>query len=388
MNLATTFSLAISRIWAAKTRSMLTMLGVVIGVAAIVALTAVSQGATVGINRSLATLGTNQISVSALVPEALTEADAEGIASLDKVKALYTVVRGQGTVSANQQKISVGLSGVSANYGPIAMPELAIGSFLSSAPEVQKARNVVLSARAASDLGLRADAIGQLVRVNGVEFTLVGVLDDALTFGGGTRAYVSLEAARTLFSQFPYLQTITVQADTRADVDWVLFQTDALLRANYGLPQDNETQFQITNQASLLETVNTISVTLSLLLSGIASISLVVGGIGIMNIMLVSVRERTREVGIRRAIGAKRSQILVQFLIEAVVLSILGGIVGIILGHIAAFFLAIVGGWDFTIDPNVIGLALGFSCLIGIVFGVWPARTASRLQPVDALRFE
>lgn len=388
MNLLATFRLAISRIWAAKTRSLLTMLGVVIGVAAIVALTAVSQGATVGINKSLASLGTNQISVSALVPEALSESDAEAIASLDKVKNLYTQVRGNGTVLANGNEIAVGLSGVSANYGPIALPEVAIGSFLSSSPEVQGARNVVLSARAASDLGLKNSDIGKPIRINGVEFALVGVLDDALTFGGGTRAYVTLESARTLFSQSPYLQTITVQAETRADVDWVLFQTDQMLRTKYGLPADNESQFQITNQANLLETVNTISVTLSLLLSGIASISLIVGGIGIMNIMLVSVRERTREVGIRRAIGAKRSQILIQFLIEAIVLSIAGGIAGIILGQIAAFFLALLGGWEFTLDLNVILLALGFSSLIGIVFGVWPARTASRLQPVDALRFE
>lgn len=388
MNLLATFRLAISRIWAAKTRSLLTMLGVVIGVAAIVALTAVSQGATVGINKSLASLGTNQISVSALVPEALSESDAGAISQLDKVKNLYTQVRGNGTVSANGNEIAVGLSGVSSNYGPIALPEVAIGSFLSSSPEVQGSRNVVLSARAASDLGLKNEDIGKPIRINGVEFSLVGVLDDALTFGGGTRAYVTLESARTLFSQSPYLQTITVQAETRADVDWVLFQTDQMLRIKYGLPADNESQFQITNQANLLETVNTISVTLSLLLSGIASISLIVGGIGIMNIMLVSVRERTREVGIRRAIGAKRSQILIQFLIEAIVLSIAGGIAGIILGQIAAFFLAILGGWEFTLDLNVILLALGFSSLIGIVFGVWPARTASRLQPVDALRFE
>jgi putative ABC transport system permease protein len=388
MNILSTFRLAISRIIVAKTRSLLTMLGVVIGVAAIVALTSVSQGATVGINKSLAGLGTNQISVSASVPGALSEADALAIAQLDRVKDLYTSVSGRGTASANGNEITINLSGVSANYGPIANPDLAIGSFLSSSPDVQSARNVVLSARAASTLELTKQDIGKPIRINGVEYLLVGVLDDALSFGGGTRAYVSLESARTLFSQYPFLQTITVQAETRDDVDWVLFQTDALLKARYGLPADNDTQFVITNQANLLSTVNTISVTLSLLLSGIASISLIVGGIGIMNIMLVSVRERTREVGVRRAIGAKRSQILIQFLIEAVVLSIAGGIAGIIIGQIAAFFLALLGGWDFTIDGNVILLALGFSSMVGIVFGVWPARTASRLQPVDALRFE
>ena len=388
MNLFSTFKLAISRIIAAKTRSLLTMLGVVIGVAAIVALTSVSQGATVGINKSLAGLGTNQISITASAPQALSESDAIAISELDRVKSVYTQVTGRGTASANGNQITLNLSGVSSNYGPIANPAVAIGSFLSSSADVAGARNVVLSARAATNLELSESDIGKPIRINGVEYSLVGVLDDALSFGGGTRAYVSLESARTLFSQYPYLQSITVQAETRADVDWVLFQTDSLLKTRYGLPADNDTQFVITNQANLLSTVNTISVTLSLLLSGIASISLIVGGIGIMNIMLVSVRERTREVGIRRAIGAKRSQILIQFLIEAVLLSIAGGIVGIILGQIAAFFLALLGGWEFAIDLNVILLALGFSSLVGIVFGVWPARTASRLQPVDALRFE
>jgi putative ABC transport system permease protein len=163
---------------------------------------------------------------------------------------------------------------------------------------------------------------------------------------------------------------------------------DRLLRERYGLGADTEARYTVTNQASLLSAVSSITDTLGLLLTGIAAISLIVGGIGIMNIMLVSVRERTREIGVRRAIGARQRDILTQFLIEAVVLSLAGGLVGLILGEIAAFFLAIIGDWEFAIRIDTVTLALGFSLAVGVLFGVWPARTASRLEPIDALRFE
>ena len=163
---------------------------------------------------------------------------------------------------------------------------------------------------------------------------------------------------------------------------------ESYLRITKGFVDDEDAEFIIFNQAALQDAVNTVTGTLSLLITGIAGISLVVGGIGIMNIMLVSVRERTREIGVRRAIGATQGQILIQFLMEAVVLSLLGGFIGLVIGQLASFGLANLGDWDFFIDPGTVALALGFSGFVGIVFGVWPARTAAKLQPVDALRFE
>jgi putative ABC transport system permease protein len=230
--------------------------------------------------------------------------------------------------------------------------------------------------------------LGKTVKLNGQDFRLVGVLDDQAGFGTSGRVYVSLDSARKIFSQYPYVSSIVVQATTPEAVDSLQLAADRLLRERYGLAEQTDARYTITNQASLLSAVGSITDTLGLLLTGIAAISLLVGGIGIMNIMLVSVRERTREIGVRRAIGAKQSDILTQFLIEAVVLSVAGGIVGLILGEIAAYLLATIGDWQFSIRLDTVALALGFSLVVGVLFGVWPARTASRLEPIDALRFE
>jgi putative ABC transport system permease protein len=168
----------------------------------------------------------------------------------------------------------------------------------------------------------------------------------------------------------------------------VEYRVESFLRYSKNVRNDDDATFIIFNQAALQDTIRTVTGTLGILITGIAGISLVVGGIGIMNIMLVSVRERTREIGVRRAIGARQSQILTQFLMEAVVLSTLGGLIGLTIGQLASYGFSVLGGWDFFIDPTTVFVALGFSALVGVVFGVWPARTAAKLQPVDALRFE
>lgn len=388
MNLLGTARLALSRIWATKTRSMLTMLGVVIGVAAIVALTSIVDGASQGINKSLATLGTNQLNISAMAPDVLTEQDALALAELEGVSVMFMQSQNEGTIATLDARVNARLVGVSKDYFSAVKPDIAIGSYLSSNPLALTAKDVVFGADAANDLGLTVDQIGQTVKLNGQDFRLVGVLDDQAGFGTSGRVYVNLEAARKLFSQYPFVSSIVIQAKTPEQVDALQLAADRLLRERYGLSADTDARYTITNQASLISAVSSITDTLGLLLTGIAAISLIVGGIGIMNIMLVSVRERTREIGVRRAIGAKQSDILTQFLIEAIVLSIAGGIIGLILGEIAAYFLAIVGDWVFAIRVDTITLALGFSLLIGVVFGVWPARSASRLEPIDALRFE
>jgi len=388
MNFFGTARLALSRIWATKVRSLLTMLGVVIGVAAIVALTSIVDGASQGINRSLATLGTNQLNISAFGPNALTEQDARALAELDGVSVMFMQSQNEGTIATADNRVEARLVGVSSDYFVAVKPVLATGSYLSSNPSALQSRDVVFGADAANDLGLTSDMLGKSVKLNGQDFRLVGVLDDQAGFGTSRRVYVNLDAARKIFSQYPYVSSIVIQATTREGVDSLQIAADRLLRERYGLTQDAETRYTITNQASLISAVSSITDTLGLLLTGIAAISLIVGGIGIMNIMLVSVRERTREIGVRRAIGARQSDILTQFLIEAVVLSIAGGIVGLILGEIAAFFLAILGDWEFAIRMDTITLAMGFSLVVGVVFGVWPARTASKLEPIDALRFE
>lgn len=388
MRLLGTAALALNRIWATKIRSLLTMLGVVIGVAAIVALTSIVDGASQGINKSLATLGTNQLNITALAGDSLTEQDAEALGALENVSVMFVQAQNQGTIATVDNRVNARLVGVSSRYFEAVKPEIAIGSYLSSSPFASTAKDVVFGADAANDLGLTSDMLGKTVKLNGQDFRLVGVLDDQAGFGTSGRVYVPIESARKLFSQYPYVSSIVVQANTPEQVDTLQSQADVLLRERYGLGEDTTARYTITNQASLIAAVGSITATLGLLLTGIAAISLIVGGIGIMNIMLVSVRERTREIGVRRAIGAKQSNILTQFLIEAIVLSLAGGVVGLILGQIAAFFLAIIGDWVFSIRLDTIGLALGFSLLVGVVFGVWPARQAAKLEPIDALRFE
>ena len=388
MNLLGTAALALNRIWATKVRSLLTMLGVVIGVAAIVALTSIVDGASQGINKSLATLGTNQLNITAMAPDSLTELDANALAELENVSVMFVQSQNEGTIATGDTRVTARLVGVSSEYFEAVKPEIALGSYLSSSSYAQTAKDVVFGADAANDLGLTADMLGQTVKLNGQDFRLVGVLDDQAGFGTSGRVYVTLDSARKLFSQYPYVSSIVVQANTPEQVDALQLTADSLLRERYGLSADTEARYTITNQASLIAAVSSITDTLGLLLTGIAAISLIVGGIGIMNIMLVSVRERTREIGVRRAIGAKQSNILTQFLIEAIVLSLAGGVIGLILGEIAAFFLAILGDWVFAIKLDTVVLALGFSLLVGVVFGVWPARTAAKLEPIDALRFE
>lgn len=373
---------------ATKTRSILTMLGIVIGVASLVALMSVAQGATSGISNALSGLGAKQITVSGTSATGLVEDDVTALSMLPYVESTYSQVSGQGTASTGKVDVSLSLVGVSPNYASMALPKIAVGTFLPSSLPMQASRDVVLSAVAANDLNIKVEQIGQIIYINGQPFQLVGVLNDANGFGARGIAYVTQDAARKIFAQTPYVSSITLQSTTETDVAAVTTEADTLLRGRYGLSATDSAQFMVTSQTSLLSTLSTVQNTLKLMLGGIASISLIVGGIGIMNIMLVSVRERTREIGVRRAIGARQRQILVQFLIEAVVLSVLGGFIGLVLGELAAYFVAKAGGWAFTISAGTVGLALGFSALVGIVFGVVPARTASKLQPVEALRFE
>jgi putative ABC transport system permease protein len=388
MNLWLTFRLSLSRIAAAKVRSGLTMLGIIIGVGAVVALTAVGQGAQQGIDDSLASLGANQITVSATTPTGLEEIDAEAIGGIEGVLKISTQVNSFGTASYGSESVGVGIVGVSASYFDVANPDVALGTFLPSSPGLQNTRTVVVSAEGASDLGFAVSTIGEQIRLDGVAFTVVGVLDDADGFGAGANVYITQESARSLFSKSPYLSSISIQAVSQEAVDPVEYRVEQFLRYSKGVVNDDDATYSIFNQAALQDTIKTVTGTLGILITGIAGISLVVGGIGIMNIMLVSVRERTREIGVRRAIGARQSQILTQFLMEAVVLSVLGGLIGLTIGQLASYGFSVLGGWDFFIDPTTVVVAMGFSALVGVVFGVWPARTASKLQPVEALRFE
>nr|AVZ43939.1 putative ABC transporter substrate-binding protein [uncultured Actinomycetes bacterium] len=388
MNILIAARLAFARILATKTRSGLTMLGIIIGVMSLIALVSVAQGATSGIQDQFKGLGARNLTITGTTPQSITVEDAQAIAQEPGIDIVSETVSGRATLSSNQASTKAQIVGVDADYKTVVDPDIFVGTFLPDVADVGDARLIVLSTTLATDLELDAYSVGSTIAVGSTEFTIVGILDDADGFGSRGTAYIPIETAFKYVAVPPYLSSITVQTVNEKIVPEVTSNLTALLKSRHNITADREADFVITDASQILDAIGTVEQFLSLLLGGIASISLVVGGIGIMNIMLVSVRERTREIGIRRAIGAQQSQILTQFLIEAVVLSLVGGIIGVIIGEIVAYFLSSLGEWNFALSPGMIFASLGFSMFVGVVFGVWPARTASKLKPVEALRFE
>jgi putative ABC transport system permease protein len=364
------------------------MLGIIIGVMSLIALVSVAQGATSGIQDQFKGLGARNLTITGTTPQSITVEDAQAIAQEPGIDIVSETVSGRATLSSNQASTKAQIVGVDADYKTVVDPDIFVGTFLPDVADVGDARLIVLSTTLATDLELDAYSVGSTIAVGSTEFTIVGILDDADGFGSRGTAYIPIETAFKYVAVPPYLSSITVQTVNEKIVPEVTSNLTALLKSRHNITADREADFVITDASQILDAIGTVEQFLSLLLGGIASISLVVGGIGIMNIMLVSVRERTREIGIRRAIGAQQSQILTQFLIEAVVLSLVGGIIGVIIGEIVAYFLASLGEWNFALSPGMIFASLGFSMFVGVVFGVWPARTASKLKPVEALRFE
>jgi len=397
------FRLAFGRLGTGRLRTALTMLGVVIGVASVVALVAVGQGATSGISSRLQGLGTNLLTVNAGASfsgltrgaagssSTLKLADADALRSLAGVQAVAPELSTQKFVVAGIKNTTTTVIGTTADYTTVRAHTIWQGSFLTPASVDAGIRVAVLGATTADDLGLGASAIGTDIAIGGLPFRVVGILQPK----GGTgfaspddQILVPVSTARVLFIGGESVRSVGVSVATPEQMTTVTAEITAALRERHGLTGTAADDFTIQNQDQLLATVSSVSTLLTVLLAGIASISLIVGGIGIMNIMLVSVRERTREIGIRKAIGARGRDILAQFLIEALVLSLAGGFFGIVIGLAISALIGVIAGWGFIFSPLTILAAVGFSLVVGIVFGVWPASQAARLDPVVALRYE
>ncbi len=250
---------------------------------------------------------------------------------------------------------------------------------------------MILAPGGRSDLGITAQDLGTEIRVGGIPFQLIGIMQPK---GGAgfqdpdDQVVVPVATVQKYFVGGDSVRTIGVSTTDAASMATVKADITALLRGRHELAATDDDDFNVFDQTQLLEAATSISGTLTLLLGGIASISLIVGGIGIMNIMLVSVRERTREIGIRKAVGARRRDILAQFLVEALTLSLIGGLIGIAVGLLVSAGIGRLAGWGFAFSPSTIAVAVLFSLLVGVVFGVWPARQAARLDPITALRYE
>jgi putative ABC transport system permease protein len=396
MSFAELLRLALSRLRTSRMRAALTMLGVIIGVASVVALVGVGQGTTSNITTSLAGLGTNLLTVS---PSAgggatstnLTLDDAEAITELASVAGVAPELSTNATVRAGTESTTTTILGTTSAYPTVRAYEVWQGTFLTDVSVERKLRVAVLGATVATDLGLGADDLGTEITIAGLPFEVIGILQAK----GGTgfqdpddQIMVPVGTVQKYFIGGDSVRSIGVSVVDADQMDLASSEITALLTERHDLSATDTADFDVFNQTQLLEAASSISGTLTLLLGGIASISLVVGGIGIMNIMLVSVRERTREIGIRKAIGARGRDILLQFLVEALTLSLLGGLIGIGVGLAASAVIGQLAGWGFAFNPATVVAAVLFSLVVGVVFGVWPARQAARLDPITALRYE
>ncbi|MFZ1471955.1 ABC transporter permease [Candidatus Amarolinea dominans] len=400
---------AVTALTVHKMRSILTMLGVVIGVAAVIALVAVGQGAQAQIINQFQALGSNLLTVSAGTnfgfsrsglqqnTRPLTDKDVEAIRALaTAVKLVAPDYSANATVVYQGKTTNTSISGVTADYATVRNWSVDRGRFVSAQDTSNLALVVVLGQTVVEDLfgSALVNPVGEVVRINRQPYEVIGVLkskgqsgfnnQDNTVFMPLRTAQVKLGGAGTT-----QVRSISLQVRTAEEMDLAQAQVTAILRALHGLQTGAENDFTVQNQADILNSVAQTSGTFTTLLGSIAAISLLVGGIGIMNIMLVSVTERTREVGLRKAVGAKRSDILLQFLTEAVVLSSTGGIIGVLLGVGGAQIITpLLGGSRALVTPQSIILALTVSLGIGIFFGLYPANRAARLNPIDALRYE
>jgi putative ABC transport system permease protein len=392
MNPLELLRLALSRLRTSRLRAALTMLGVVIGVASVVALVGVGQGTTSNITARLAGLGTNLLTVSPSGgASTLTLEDAAAIRKVDGVAAVAPELQTSATVARGTKSSTSSVVGTSADYARVRAYDVWQGSFLTDAAVERGLRVAVLGSTTASDLGLDATSLGSTVTIDGLPFQVIGILQPKGGAGFNNpddQVLVPLAAIQKYFVAGDTIRTIGVSVASEDRMTEVTDAITALLRDRHELAATDTADFSVFNQTQLLDAASSISATLTLLLGGIASISLIVGGIGIMNIMLVSVRERTREIGIRKAVGARGRDILWQFLIEALTLSLLGGLIGILLGLAVSALIGQLAGWGLQFSPSTVAAAVVFSLIVGVVFGVWPARQAARLDPIAALRYE
>jgi putative ABC transport system permease protein len=388
-----------------KMRSFLTMLGIIIGVAAVIAMLAIGQGAEYSVKQQIAALGTNvlmvypgaqqQAGVRSSAGSATTLTEDDALAITRECSAVQYISPGAfagGQIIAGNLNWSTAIQGVGSDYLEIRQWPIEYGDFLTDQDIKAAAKVCILGKTVADNLFPESSPVEQTIRIRNVPFKVVGVLTrKGQNAMGQDQDDVILAPYTTVIrrlSHWPNLRFILVSASSLNDISVAQKQISDLLRMRHKIQPYDADDFTIRNQTDLAATATATTQILTILLASIASVSLLVGGIGIMNIMLVSVTERTREIGIRMSIGARARDILTQFLIEALVLSLLGGITGIILGVAGSQIISSLAKWPTIITAFSIILSFGFSIAIGIFFGFYPARKAALLNPIDALRYE
>jgi putative ABC transport system permease protein len=395
-----------SALSANKIRSGLTMLGIVIGVSSVIAMISIGQGSQGSIQASIQSIGSNLVLVepgAARGPgtavsagrgsaKSLTVADADAIGtSVTGVLAVAPEVSNRYQVTASGQNTNVSVVGVTSSYPMVRNVAISEGSFISDQNVTDMAKVAVIGPTAATDLFNTNDPVGQNIVVKGIQFKIIGetVAKGGNGFGSqDDMIFIPLSTAQRFLVGNQYVTTISVEADNAADMTPVQNGITTLLLQRHNISNPTLADFSTLNQADIVATASSVTNTFTILLAAVAGISLLVGGIGIMNMMLTTVTERTKEIGLRKAIGAKSKDITVQFLVESVMLTFIGGVIGVAIGWTVAFGMSFFGILQTQISILPVFLAFGVSAGIGIVFGYYPARRAAKLNPIEALRYE
>ncbi len=402
-----TIMVALGALRANKLRSLLTMLGIVIGVAAVIAVVALGRGAQKAVNDRISALGTTLLTVSPGQAQGmggvrggfgsarLTMEDAKALEERgEKILAVQPEMSGSLQVQYLNKNTNTQIVGVTSNYPHVRKYELSAGRFFTTTEDNSRQRLAIVGPTVVENLGLQTPEgiVGETVRIRGIQFTVIGVFKSkgqASPFNNpDDQVLIPITTARFRVLGQNRVRSISVLSPSEADIPETMAEIQKILRREHRLRAGKEDDFNTRSQADFLNTLGETTAVFSLLLAGIATVSLIVGGIGIMNIMLVSVTERTREIGIRKALGATRLNILFQFLVEAVVLCLVGGAIGIVVGTGGAMAFTKLMGWTTEVGTTAVALAFGFSAVVGVVFGVYPARRAAMMDPIVALRYE
>ena len=398
------FLMAWSSLIANKMRSLLTMLGIIIGVAAVIALVSIGYGVRQQITESISSLGSNLLMVYPGPPrtpcvrppsgatKSLKLSDYEAITKLDSVEAASPVAANTYLTVYMSKNWTTTVNGANADFQYVNNWTLKAGRFISESQIERRERVAVIGSTVAKNLFGDEDPIGKDIRIQKNPFKIVGVLDEKGSGSfGNDQDDVIVVPYTTMMERVmgvDYLRMIYIQAKDGEDLNRVQVDVENILRARHGIKNPELDDFNVNNMSSIMKAVEENTATMTLFLGAVAAISLLVGGIGIMNIMLVSVTERTREIGVRKALGATYRTIITQFLIEAIVISLVGGAIGIVVGIGASQLIAAVAKLKTVITTGPILMSFGFSMTIGLVFGLYPARKAAKLNPIDALHYE